>query len=162
MSGEAPAADDVGGTAACATWQRTSLMVAARHGQVDVVERFLETSCSQPQLDVVDQNGDTALIIAAREGHLDVVKKLLSAGADTAPKNLAGKTALESAKTEDIRKAIEAGEAKMEALLQAILAGAAPSRSAAGASSSAAGGLEALLGGLKLDAGAGMRGECPF
>mmetsp|Transcript_88829 Transcript_88829/g.287219 ORF Transcript_88829/g.287219 Transcript_88829/m.287219 type:complete len:161 (+) Transcript_88829:137-619(+) len=135
----------------CATWQRSPLMVAARHGQIEVVERFLETSCQQPQLDVVDKDGDTALIIAAREGHEDVVKALVGAGADLAVKNSERQSAVDVAKTEAIAAMLKKGEAKMEALLQAILSGGKGGPLPSFGGSSGAGG-----------SGSGMRGECPF
>ncbi|CAE7840290.1 unnamed protein product [Symbiodinium sp. CCMP2592] len=106
----------------CASWQRTALMIAARHGQHDVVVRALETSCSQPQLDVVDEHGNTAVMIAAREGHQKVVEAIVAAGADLSIKNLAGQTAAELAKTEEIRAVIAKGEAQAEAILRSILA----------------------------------------
>mmetsp|Transcript_117958 Transcript_117958/g.333633 ORF Transcript_117958/g.333633 Transcript_117958/m.333633 type:complete len:203 (+) Transcript_117958:3-611(+) len=151
----------------CATWQRTSLMIAARHGQLDVIDRALETSCSQPQLDLVDEHGNTALMIAAREGHLGVVKSLIGAGADLAMRNAEGQTAVDLAKTEDIREAIRAGEARMEMLLKAILAGASPGTSSAAASGSAGtaglpAGFAALLAASGGTGGARSAGECPF
>merc|ERR1719486_1021732 len=74
----------------CGAWQKTPLLIAARHGQWDAVERVLETSIKQPQLDVVDEKGNTALIVAAIEGHEKVVSMLIDAGADLAIENLEG------------------------------------------------------------------------
>eukprot|EP00419_Tripos_fusus_P076680 CAMPEP_0172886444 /NCGR_PEP_ID=MMETSP1075-20121228/131012_1 /TAXON_ID=2916 /ORGANISM="Ceratium fusus, Strain PA161109" /LENGTH=142 /DNA_ID=CAMNT_0013739937 /DNA_START=46 /DNA_END=470 /DNA_ORIENTATION=- len=115
---------DLGAQAACATWQRTSLMIAARHGQDDVVARFLETSCTQPQLDVVDEQGNTALMVAAREGHARVVDLLIGAGADVGIRNAEEKSAADLAKTETIRRKIVEAEQQFEALREAILSGA--------------------------------------
>mmetsp|Transcript_9637 Transcript_9637/g.17888 ORF Transcript_9637/g.17888 Transcript_9637/m.17888 type:complete len:167 (+) Transcript_9637:53-553(+) len=106
----------------CAAWQRTALMIAARHGQDDVVARALETSCSQPQLDAVDEHGNTAVMIAAREGHKKVVESLVAAGAELSIANLAGQTAADLASTDEIRKVIQRGEAQAEAILRSILA----------------------------------------
>ncbi|CAE7368747.1 unnamed protein product [Symbiodinium natans] len=97
-------------------------MIAARHGQHDVVLRALETSCSQPQLDVVDEHGNTAVMIAAREGHDKVVEALVAAGADLSIRNLAGQTAADVASTDEIRAVIVKGEAQAEAILRSILA----------------------------------------
>ncbi|CAL1141162.1 unnamed protein product [Cladocopium goreaui] len=133
----------------CATWQRTALMIAARHGQDDVVIRALETSCTQPQLDVVDEQGNTAVMIAAREGHKKVVEALIAAGADLSIENLENQTAADLAKTEEIRAAVKKGEAQAESLLRTIMAMAKKDESiAAGASAASSssndGGLKAL------------------
>eukprot|EP00434_Breviolum_minutum_P023291 symbB.v1.2.020545.t1/scaffold1731.1/size134469/2 len=127
----------------CATWQRTALMIAARHGQDDVVIRALETSCTQPQLDVVDEHGNTAVMIAAREGHKKVVEALIAAGADLSLQNVDGQTAADLAPTEEIRMAIKKGEAQAESLLRTIMAMGKKEDAAAG-SSSQDGGLKTL------------------
>ncbi|CAK9015693.1 Putative ankyrin repeat protein MM_0045 [Durusdinium trenchii] len=134
--------------AGCATWQRTALMIAARHGQDDVVSRALETSCTQPQLDVVDEQGNTALMIAAREGHKKVVDMLVAAGADLAIQNLEGQTAADLAHTEEIRAVIKKGEAQAEALLRTIMAMAKKEEDSMPAASGSAGsaGSEAIAG----------------
>mmetsp|Transcript_23696 Transcript_23696/g.32004 ORF Transcript_23696/g.32004 Transcript_23696/m.32004 type:complete len:170 (-) Transcript_23696:113-622(-) len=159
-AGGSPEAPKDEAPSGCATWQRTSLMIAARHGQFEVVVRALETSCSQPQLDVVDEHGDTALMIAAREGHTKVVDALISAGADLSVRNMDGKSAAELATTDDVRKLIKDGEARFAALEKAILAGAGgamPAQvGASGGSSSAS-----CLAGLNFGGGT-MRNECPF
>eukprot|EP00418_Pyrodinium_bahamense_P016297 CAMPEP_0179116946 /NCGR_PEP_ID=MMETSP0796-20121207/54893_1 /TAXON_ID=73915 /ORGANISM="Pyrodinium bahamense, Strain pbaha01" /LENGTH=185 /DNA_ID=CAMNT_0020815275 /DNA_START=50 /DNA_END=604 /DNA_ORIENTATION=+ len=150
----------------CAAWQRTSLMIAARHGQLEVVNRFLDTSCSQPQLDVVDEQGNTALMVAAREGHGKVVDALIHAGADVDVRNLEGLSAADLARTDQIREAVKRAEAQVEALKRAIFAGAAAGGSATSAlqaapssrgSGSAPVGLPAGLAGL-LSGGAGSAG----
>lgn len=98
-------------------------MKAARHGQHEVVSRALETSCSQPQLDVIDEKGRTALMIAALNGHAKVVDVLIGAGADLAVRDVEGKTAADLACVDDIRKAIWDGESRYNQLLQSIMAG---------------------------------------
>mmetsp|Transcript_34207 Transcript_34207/g.55029 ORF Transcript_34207/g.55029 Transcript_34207/m.55029 type:complete len:184 (+) Transcript_34207:56-607(+) len=157
----------------CASWQRTSLMIAARHGQLEVIALALETSCSQPQLDMVDEHGNTALMIAVREGHLKVVEALIGVGADLSMKNLEEKTAMDLAQTDEIRAAIAKGQAQVEALERAILGMARLSSSAsASGSGGGSGGLpSSLTAGLLgssvgkaglFGAGGGLRGECPF
>lgn len=169
---EPPSDASLAGASGCATWQRTPLMIAARHGQLGVVERYLETSCSQPTLDALDERGDSALIIAARHGHLEVVRAVLAAGADTGIRNMDGKIASEVTQTDAIRAAITSSEAKMDELARAILSGATGSGSALGGgvaggrSGSTSGGLNlaALMASLDLD-GTGFKaspGECPF
>lgn len=113
----------------CATWQRTSLMIAARHGQADVIAKALETSIAQPQLDLVDDAGNTALMIAAREGHLETVKVLAAAGADPSISNASGLTAAEIASSDDIRKEIQALETRIATLVSAVLRGGASASS---------------------------------
>merc|ERR1712091_341180 len=109
------------------------MMIAARHGQHEVISRALETSCTQPQLDVVDEHGNTALMIAAREGHEKAVNVLIAAGADLEVRNFDGKSAAELASTDAIRQAVQEGEARVEMLLKAIMSGAGASSSSAGA-----------------------------
>ena len=60
--------------------QSTSLMKAARHGQVDLVVTALE--CTATNLDAVGADGKTALMIACANGHLGVAKAMANAGAD--------------------------------------------------------------------------------
>eukprot|EP00747_Dinoflagellata_sp_TGD_P166392 gnl/TRDRNA2_/TRDRNA2_189110_c0_seq1.p1 gnl/TRDRNA2_/TRDRNA2_189110_c0~~gnl/TRDRNA2_/TRDRNA2_189110_c0_seq1.p1 ORF type:complete len:169 (+),score=33.36 gnl/TRDRNA2_/TRDRNA2_189110_c0_seq1:58-564(+) len=155
-AGEAPAVKKPSAAPArCAEWQKTSLMVAARHGQLEVIVRALETSCTQPQLDLVDEKGNTALMVAAKEGHDKVVDALIGAGADLAVVNLEGKTALDLAATEPIKVAIRAAEQRVEQLMKAIVSGAAPSSSSS--SAGALGGIDRLAGLNSL----GSR-ECPL
>merc|ERR1719265_2480793 len=99
-------------------------MIAARHGQLDVVQCALDTSLSQPQLDAVDEKGNTAVMIAAREGHLDVVKALVAAGADVKVRNFEGKTAQDIAGDGSIRQVLAGGEAQYDKLMAAIMGGA--------------------------------------
>jgi len=110
----------------CGAWQKTPLLIAARHGQVDVIDRALETSCTQPQLDVVDEKGNTALMVAAMEGHGKVVLKLLEAGCDLDVENLEGKKAVDLATTDEIRKSIEVADARVQLILAAVLQGKPP------------------------------------
>ncbi|CAK0871976.1 unnamed protein product [Prorocentrum cordatum] len=155
----------------CASWQRTPLMVAARHGQLEVVGHCLGTSCRQPQLDLVDERGDTALMIAAREGHAQVVRALLAAGADPWARNSAGQSAADLARSEPIRADVMRAEAKLEALRRTFLAQAGVADEADGSgggagscpagSSGEAGGAVALARPGPARAGAALDGECP-
>ncbi|CAK0882639.1 unnamed protein product, partial [Prorocentrum cordatum] len=104
----------------CSTWQKTSLMIAARHGQADVIARALETSCAQPQLDACDEAGNTPLMIAARWGHLEAVEVLVGAGADLSLENTEGLTAADLAASDEIRAAIRAGEQRVSELVASV------------------------------------------
>jgi hypothetical protein len=55
-----------------------SLHMAARCGNVEVVDKLLSTGAS---VDMQDKQGETALHLAARVGNVEVVSKLISAGA---------------------------------------------------------------------------------
>jgi len=57
--------------------------------------------------DLQANNGVTALIIAAQNGHTVIVDALLSAGADPTLRAMSGETALDIAKTEEIRRQLE-------------------------------------------------------
>ncbi len=78
---------------------QTALMLAARHGWVEVVRLLLEYNAG---LDVTAKYGLSALMLAVVNHHLDVAKELIDAGANTqlrgsgAP-GFAGKTAPELA-----------------------------------------------------------------
>eukprot|EP00928_Gymnodinium_smaydae_P047037 TRINITY_DN31378_c0_g1_i1.p1 TRINITY_DN31378_c0_g1~~TRINITY_DN31378_c0_g1_i1.p1 ORF type:complete len:327 (+),score=80.73 TRINITY_DN31378_c0_g1_i1:85-1065(+) len=125
----------------CASWQRTSLMIAARHGQADVIARALETSCAgaASQLDAVDEAGNTALMIAAREGHAEVVEVLAAAGADLSLVDVQGRTAAELASTEEVRKALKAASDRYDSLVAAVLGGAGSSSAGAAAAGASSG-----------------------
>ena len=67
------------------------LLAAARTGHSGTVRDMIASGAN---VNVKDEEGNTALIEAARNGHDDVVRTLLAAGADTRVKNNQGKTAL--------------------------------------------------------------------
>merc|ERR1712194_453305 len=75
---------------------------------------------------------------------LAVVNLLVGAGADLDVRNLEDQTASDIASTDEVRKAIAKGKAKMDGLLQTILAGAGTS------SSSAESGTDGLSPGMAL------------
>lgn len=64
----------------------TPLMGAASEGQLSVVRMLLDKGAD---VNLVQEDGETALMYAAAGGHLDVVEVLLDAGADI---NVAAKT----------------------------------------------------------------------
>merc|ERR1719221_418381 len=140
-------------------------MIAARHGQVEVVNHALGTSITQPNLDAVDEKGLTALMIAAQEGHANVVDALIFAGADLSLQDHSGRTAADLAKTPAIRNAIKAGEAKVESLAKIIYAQAGASGSASGSTSggNSSATKDLFSTGLGNIGGmGGIKGECPF
>ena len=75
----------------------TALMIAARHGYLNITKVLLEAGADvnmicakgtsffkyrQDDVELVGEVGDTALIIAARNGHMNIIKVLVEAGAD--------------------------------------------------------------------------------
>lgn len=62
----------------------TPLWIAARNGNVDVVEKLLEY---QAKLTATHTNGTTPLHVAAQHGHVQVVKRLLREYAKSAFSN---------------------------------------------------------------------------
>eukprot|EP00438_Fugacium_kawagutii_P017749 Skav233236 [mRNA] locus=scaffold2149:73012:75503:- [translate_table: standard] len=125
-------------------------------GQEDVVQRALETSCSQPQLDVARSQDGAATVVGgvtpwiystAQRPSQQVVEALIAAGADLSVQNLENQTAADLAKTEtlgapdhlqspqeEIRAAVKKGEAQAESLLRTIMAMAKKDESTAAAS----------------------------
>lgn len=81
--------------------QQTPLMLAAIESNISTIESLLEF---KPELDLQDNNGNTALILAinphypgkriSRNAHV-VAQRLLEHGANPLIKNFAGKTALD-------------------------------------------------------------------
>ncbi len=71
---------------------RTSLMLAAKHGQVDAVRVLLESKADVNRMATF--YGWTALAYAANAGHTEVVRLLLEHGADWNLKAKRGKTPL--------------------------------------------------------------------
>ncbi len=67
------------------------LIIGARKGDVSKVQLALDRF--EANINMVDENGETALTIAAREGHYDVVKYLLEKGASTKMSDKKGRTA---------------------------------------------------------------------
>ena len=74
----------------------TSLMVAAEHGHVAIVQRLLAVM-PVGRLDVRNIYGETALLKAFTSGHIDIARILLQAGADPSICSNNGTTALHCA-----------------------------------------------------------------
>lgn len=80
----------------------TSLMFAAYHGHIEVVNALIEADCD------VNINGSinkwTALHWAVERGQNDIVYMLVEAGADPCKKNMRGETAADRAKDQRIKE----------------------------------------------------------
>lgn len=74
---------------------RSSLINAARSGNINVVERLLEAGMD-PNIHY-ETHGWTPLYAASRQGHLEIVKKLLEHGANVDERINSGATALHGA-----------------------------------------------------------------
>ncbi|OQR99420.1 ankyrin-1-like, partial [Thraustotheca clavata] len=72
-----------------------ALSLAARHGQVELVNLLLH--CNDVQVNKESRDRSTPLHEAARNGHLDVMQALVSAGAELNAKNKDGWTPLHEA-----------------------------------------------------------------
>lgn len=55
----------------------TALIVAVKGGYTEVVKELLKRN---PNVNMMDKDGNTALAIAAKEGHIEIVQDLLDAG----------------------------------------------------------------------------------
>lgn len=73
---------------------RTLLMLAALHGEVDVVQAILGKGAD---IDIKDTNGWTAVVYAIWSDNIDVVQTLLNAGADVNYKDVDGASLLDIA-----------------------------------------------------------------
>ncbi|QJX48962.1 hypothetical protein HMJ29_19435 [Hymenobacter taeanensis] len=85
----------------------TFLIIAAGHGQLDVVKALVK---HKAQVDKTDSFAATALMAAAANGSLDVVEFLLANGANPKAKDKDGKDVLANAK--------EGGNADVVKLIQ--------------------------------------------
>jgi len=83
----------------------TALICAAFKGSVEVAQLLLERGAN---MELADKDGWTALMWAAIKGHSEVVRLLLQRGANIAVRGKEGGTALSMAKTEEVRKLLEA------------------------------------------------------
>lgn len=88
----------------------TALMWAAGHSnEVPVAEGLATVRLLLSRgaaVDLADNRGRTALMIAAERGHAEVVAELLAAGADPAARDLEGKSALDLAADDAVRRAL--------------------------------------------------------
>ena len=129
----------------------TSLMKAAVHGDVRLVEVALE--CTSTNLDAVDAHGRTALTIACQNGHAAVVRALLAAGCDLGV-GCSGSQADAIADEHghaDIAEAVRT-EARARASLEAAISGCAPCDGATD-NGSRAGAADELMAKLLKEAG---------
>ncbi len=79
---------------------RTLLMRASAAGNVELVELLVEHS----DVNALDDRGRTALMRAGQAGHPGVVRLLLERGAERGARGDDGATALELARTEEVRR----------------------------------------------------------
>jgi ankyrin repeat protein len=103
----------------------TALMVAAKSGRIDVVNKLLEQKLN---LDLQNRQGETALMLAAADNQADIVKLLLKNNADPNLQDHSGWSALMKAVYQGNTACVEAlvGQSRQEvnrALLVAALTG---------------------------------------
>jgi len=76
------------------SYKWTTLMYAAvRRGTYEKVPDIYEVLRKNPDLNIQDEDGETALMIAAKFGYVDEVRALLAANANRQLRNKEGKTA---------------------------------------------------------------------
>lgn len=80
---------------------RTPLTYAVVNGHLEAARLLLLRGAP---VDAADLFGDTALMLAADLGSADMVRLLLAAGADRSLRNQEGRTALDRARTEEVRR----------------------------------------------------------
>lgn len=79
-----------------------ALSVALSNGQLRAFEYLLERLT--PDIDAVDENGNTLLICAASAGHIDIVRLLLQHGADPDARDPLGRKAAGVALSDEIAR----------------------------------------------------------
>ncbi|XP_060063801.1 oxysterol-binding protein-related protein 1-like [Ylistrum balloti] len=83
--------------------RQTEFLAAARSGDVDAVQELL-ASDRPPNINTTDQYGNTALHIAAQADQRDMVIFLLQNSVDSSIKNLKDQTAIDFARTNQMRQ----------------------------------------------------------
>jgi ankyrin repeat protein len=83
---------------------RPLIHYAADYGQKEVIEYLIE---KKADVNAVDKHGISALLAAIWEGHTDCVRLMLEKGADRGGKTPDGKTYLEAAEKDEIRKLLK-------------------------------------------------------
>ncbi|OWF39549.1 Oxysterol-binding protein-related protein 1 [Mizuhopecten yessoensis] len=83
--------------------RQTEFLAAARSGDVDSVQELL-ASDRPPNINTTDQYGNTALHIAAQADHRDMVIFLLQNSVDSSLKNLKDQTAIDFARTNQMKQ----------------------------------------------------------
>jgi ankyrin repeat protein len=109
---------------------RTALEHAAYHGYVEIVrlllsypkinvniqnknDRIIYMKNKDGKVELVNENGKTALIIAAINGYVDVIKELLAhKNINVNIKDTGGKTALDLAKSDEIKQLLQKHESE--------------------------------------------------
>jgi tRNA pseudouridine-54 N-methylase len=96
-----------------ATRWRSSLYIAADHGDKEVVQLLLKKGADPKRAitKVPIEDGRSALHAAAHGGHTQIIKLLLSAGADPNQRDNLGRTALESIRQQERSSSIQMQEA---------------------------------------------------
>ena len=69
--------------------------------------RRIESAHARADMSIQDKDGETALMVAAGKGRIDAVKALIEAGADVNAKNSEGKTALDVAKSDEVKAILQ-------------------------------------------------------
>ena len=78
----------------------TALLCASQAGATESVKALLDPEAEEfPDLELRDNDGDTALLFACMEGHLRVLRMLLDAGADADARSDSGSSAYKHALT---------------------------------------------------------------
>ena len=80
----------------------TALMFASLNGHTDIVKLLIEKGAN---IDAgINLENETALMFSSKNGHIDVVKTLLEKGADVKIRDSASRTAVDYAKTPEMRE----------------------------------------------------------
>lgn len=87
----------------------TALMEAAEEGHLEVVRWLLSQGA---RVDLQDDDGETALMEAAEEGHEDMVRLLLRSGSPIGTRDRHLRSALDKAKSPEIRELLRARGAR--------------------------------------------------
>ena len=82
----------------------TALLLACKRGHLEVVEEILK---HKPDLSV-RSNGMTAFLEAVNGGHVKIVKELIAAGADLKDKTYSNQSAIDLAKSSEVKKILSA------------------------------------------------------
>ena len=90
---------------------RTPLMMAVIKDRVNIVQVLAEKRADR---EAKDDKGRTPLYFSAQNGYAEVAKALVNLGAHTEKEDVLGRTAIELAKRQEVKDAINAGKRKRE------------------------------------------------